>query len=77
MKAILEFDMSQPEDRGEHKRACSATSMYVAVLGFSDYLRNKLKYGDLPDEVYKALVDARSQLFEELNSRNLSLEDLE
>jgi hypothetical protein len=49
MKAILEFDLDEWFDRKAHKRAISATDLYIAVKEFDDILRNMQKYGRLID----------------------------
>lgn len=76
MKAILEFDLTLPEDRAEHTRAVSATSLYIAVSEFDNYLRNRLKYEELPEPLYTELSIVRRQLHEELEQRAVSLGDL-
>ena len=77
MKAILEFDMSLPEDRAEHNRAVSATNLYIAIAEFDNYLRNRLKYEEIPEPLYTELSMVRTRLREEMEQQNVSLGDLE
>jgi hypothetical protein len=44
MKAILEFDYEEASDRLAHKRAVSATDVYLALHELSNKLRTMRKY---------------------------------
>ena len=44
MKAILEFDLDDFEDRNSHKRAITATDAYIALHKIDDKLRDYVKY---------------------------------
>jgi len=44
MKAKLEFDLDDPSDRLAHKRAVSATDVYIAINDLDNHLRQMLKY---------------------------------
>ena len=46
MKAILEFDLSDSEDRAAHLRAIKATSAYLVIWDMFQELRKVWKYGD-------------------------------
>jgi hypothetical protein len=46
MKAILEFDLTDPDDRSEHKHACFGSAYkYQVIDEILQHLRSKLKYG--------------------------------
>jgi hypothetical protein len=50
MKAILEFDLDNFEERLEHKRAISATDAYLALNEIQQYLRSIRKYSELEEK---------------------------
>jgi hypothetical protein len=77
MKAVLEFNLDLSEDRAAHKRAVNATSMYSAIYEFDKYLRDKLKYEEIPESLYPELSAIRGRLHAEMKQRSVSLEDLE
>lgn len=77
MKAILEFDLDNIEDRKAHKRAVSSTDAYLSILDFQDYLRSRLKYEEMSEEKNDTLEQVRNALFQCLSSRNINMDDLE
>jgi len=77
MKATLSFNLDEPDDRSAHKRAVSATDLYIAIHEFDNYLRARLKYEELTEEVADALQKARDSLHNELGDRGVSLGDLD
>ncbi len=50
MKAILEFEVDEPQDRKELKRVTSATEMSIALWDIDVMFRNKLKYDETLSE---------------------------
>lgn len=44
MKAILVFDISDPEDSREHKIAINAGKAFRVISDFENYMRNLSKY---------------------------------
>ena len=70
MKAKLEFDLDDHSDRLSHKRAVSATDVYLALHDFDNELRNMVKYGklietgqDIPlPEGYHKVTEKESEL---------------
>lgn len=71
MKAILEFNL--PEEREEFEHAQRGIEYLIVLQEFDNYLRGRLKYEELPDDVHKALQEARDRLYEELGARNTTL----
>lgn len=76
MRAILEFNL--PEDRDDYTAASKGKLYYLALLDYSNWLRDKLKYqtGGMSDEVYEALEEAREAFFESMSDYGVSTEDL-
>jgi hypothetical protein len=76
-KAILEFDLNEPDDVQAHKRAVKALDMAMALWDMDEYLRQQLKYNDkITGEVYDALDKAREQLRGFMNEHNVDLDEL-
>ena len=76
-KAILEFDLNEPDDVQAHKRAVKALDMAMALWDMDEYLRQQLKYNDkITGEVYDALDKAREQLRDFMNNHNVDLDEL-
>jgi hypothetical protein len=46
MKATLEFDLDDFDDRTEHLRCVKATNMALMLCGIKEKIRSKLKYDD-------------------------------
>jgi len=58
--ATLRFD-----DKNQMIHALNGIDYYCAFTDFDNYLRGRIKYEDLPDEVEAALSEARRRLHEE------------
>ena len=78
MKAILEFDLNESDDKVAHKRAVKALDLCLVLWDMDQYLRSQTKYApdDMPDVVYEALEKAREQLHEIKREYNVSLDEL-
>ena len=70
MKAFLEFDMADPDDRVQHSDMLKAQDMLEAIREFDNVLRNKLKYEE--QEVIDLQV-VRDLLYEHLVARGIEL----
>lgn len=70
MIATLSFNL--PEEQEEFKIATQAQDASIALYKFDQYLRARLKYEELSDEVHAALEHARERLREECLSRNVN-----
>jgi len=62
MKATLEFNL--PEEQEEFRVASDAGSTMSVVEDVLNYIRNRLKYEDLPADVAEALEEVRNRLLE-------------
>jgi hypothetical protein len=78
MKAILEFNLDEPEDRSDHLRAVKSSNIMSVLWEFDMYLRSQLKYNDsnLTNEAYEALDKAREKLYEVMNDQHVSFDEL-
>ena len=77
-KAILEFDLNEPDDKEAHKRAVKALDMAIALWDIEQYLRSQTKYApdSMPQEVYDALDKVKQEFYEILTNHNISLDEL-
>lgn len=77
-KAILEFDLNDSDDAETHKRMLKSLDMILVLWDFDNYLRDQLKYNEegLTGDQYDVLDKARVKLYEILNERNISFDEL-
>lgn len=71
-KAILEFDL--PEETIEYRLAVNAGNYHAVLWDIDQYLRSKLKYGELTSEQYDALDKTREELHDLMNTYNVTFE---
>ena len=80
MKATLEFNLDDHDDVKAHLRAVKALAMTLALWDMDQYLRSQMKYGtkegELSDDAYKALKNAREELKDFMSSRGIDLDEL-
>lgn len=69
MKIVLEFDTIE-----EAQLAINGSKYAAAIFEFDQYLRGKLKYETLPEDMYIAYQDSREKLREQLSEYNLLIE---
>lgn len=80
MKATLNFDLDNHEDRLSHKRAINATNAYLVIWTMQNKVfRNILKYnGDsYSEETLLAIEELRSKFFNLVEEYEINLNDLE
>ncbi len=70
-KVTIEFNTI--EEQHELELCINASKWYSIVSDYSEYLRTKIKYGELSDDAYKAIEEAREKLHELLNDEGLKL----
>ncbi len=77
-KAILEFDLNEPDDREEHKRMLKSLDIMLVLWDYDNYLRGQLKYNEdgLTDQQYEVLEKARSEFYDILNKHGVSFDEL-
>lgn len=67
MKAILEFNL--PEDTSDHTLAVSAGEMFSTLCDIREYIRSRIKYGEVSIEVRTELESVRDMLPHDLMER--------
>jgi HD-like signal output (HDOD) protein len=76
MKAIIEFNLDEPDDVEEHKRFTNMSFLYLALWEFDDEMRKTIKYntngynGDQLD----ALDKMRERFHEILNENQIKID---
>ncbi|MCK5535405.1 MAG: hypothetical protein KAI79_01185 [Bacteroidales bacterium] len=79
MKAILEFDTSEPEQNRELKLAIKAEDMSIALWDIDQMFRNILKYeniaheGYLTEEEYDVVEKLRKDFNDLLEERDIKM----
>jgi len=76
MKAILEFDLNEHDDRQAHLRCVKSLDLVLFILKIEDELRSKLKHSDLEDGQYEILDKFRDEFYQEMNQSGINIDDL-
>jgi hypothetical protein len=78
MKAILEFDLNEPDDVHAHKRCVQALDLAIMLWDIEGELRKLTKYApdSMSQETYDELDKFRTWFYETMNEKNISLDDL-
>jgi len=76
MKAILEFDLNEPDDIQAHMRCVKSLDLVLFILKIEGELRGKLKHGNLTDCQYETLDKFRDEFYQEMNQRGINLDEL-
>ena len=63
MKAILEFDLNEPDDIIAHKRCVKALDLTLALWDIDQYLRSESKYKD--NEMAQEIREKMSEIMGE------------
>lgn len=74
MKATLTFDL--PEEAEEHLRSVQSLDWALTVMDMDNYLRGRIKYEELSDEVDEALEDVRKKLWEIQEEHGVSIHNI-
>ena len=69
MKITLDFDTIE-----EAQLAINGSKYAAAIFEYDQYLRSKLKYETLQEDMYVAYQDSREKLRENLSEYNLLIE---
>jgi hypothetical protein len=76
MKAILKFDLNDPEDRREHQLMLKSADMHTALWNISQELRSKVKYppDSMSKDEYKAWEQAQEMFHSIMNDYEINLD---
>jgi hypothetical protein len=78
-KAILEYDLNDPDDNMAHLRAVKSLDMALVLWEMAYNAKKSLQYdieGKKIEDPYEALDLAFEKLWEELNERGINLDHL-
>jgi hypothetical protein len=75
MKAILEFDLNDPDDRASHVRAVMADKALFAIHDYNEFLYKHSK-ADLTDEQYETLSVLANKFHECLTNRSIDIDKM-
>jgi hypothetical protein len=78
MKAVLEFDLNDPDDAMAHLRATMSTKLAICLCDIQEEIRKKLKYeGDTMEEKeFQAWENMNKIFFTTLEENGIILDDL-
>ncbi len=77
MKAKLEFDLDDFDDRMAHLRCVKATDMAIVLSEMTSNARKRITMGsDYGDEYYKGVDDVFNKLRELMEENNLDMDEL-
>ena len=66
MRAILRFDLDDPDDAREHRYALAGRDALIALEAIDLHCRNVEKYSEVSDEASRILKDIRGMIPYEL-----------
>lgn len=75
-QATLTFNLEDQQDQMAHLRAIKSINMALALWDMDQYLRAKLKHGELEDGAYGALSHARETLRDIMIDHSIDLDEL-
>ena len=78
MKATLEFDLEDGQDRMAHLRCIKAVKMAITLWDIDQYLRSHIKYApDTADEkTVEVLQEVRDELRKIMSDNSIDLDEL-
>jgi hypothetical protein len=74
MKAILEYDLNDQDDKAAHYRAIMSLEMAIAINETYNLLRAKVKYGEHSEQVELNLL--KIEFHQILHQNNLIIDNL-
>ena len=76
MKATIEFDLHDPEDKREHQRMLKSMDMHLALWDISKELRSKVKYASdsMSKDEYEAWEQAQEMFYRIINEYTIDLD---
>lgn len=78
MKAVLEFDLNDPDDAVAHLRAVMSTKLAISLCDIKEEIRKKMKYeaDTMEEKEYQAWEDINKIFFTALEENGIVLDDL-
>ncbi len=76
MKAVLEFNLDEPDDRQSHMRAVKALDLTIALWDVQEYLHRKIDNGQLTPEQRAVFEEIQKEFFSIKDNHNITFEDI-
>ena len=77
MKAKLEFDLDNPDDKMAHMRCVKATDMAIMLWDIKQKIRSKLKYGeDLSESEFHQWELMQDEFYSIASEYGINLDEL-
>jgi hypothetical protein len=81
MKAKLEYDLNNPDDRMAHLRAVKSLDMASVLFDITKNLRKKVErqyesIDDTPDDVFDGINTVFNEIYNILESNNINIDEL-
>ena len=76
MRATLEFDLDDTYDAELHLAASRVRDYFITLFNLDNWLREQMKYQDLPADVYDTYDLVRKQMYHFMDYNGVSLDDL-
>ena len=76
MKAIIEFNLDEPDDIDAHKRFTMLNSVYLALWEFDQEMRRQVKYNteEYNGEQLDALDKLREKFYQIMNDNQIKID---
>ena len=76
MKAIIEFNLDEPDDIEAHKRFTNLNAVYIALWEFDQEMRRQIKYNseNYDPEQLDALDKLRAKFHDILNDNQIKID---
>ena len=74
MEAILKFNLDDPDDKLNHRKAIDGEKAHLVIWEINQWLRKKLKYEQISDEQYTAFEQTQEELSDLIISNHLDIE---
>lgn len=75
MKAKLKFNLNDEQDRTTFSRISKLSDVYSLLWNLDQELRNKIKYGNLPDVEHQVWTEVRELYHNLLTKYKVDLDD--
>lgn len=76
MKAILEFDLDDLQDKESYAAHNQCIDLHIASREFDEFLRCQMKYGDYKEEVFATIEKIRDRYLTILSECDINLDVL-
>ena len=76
MKAILEFNLDEPEDRMAHLRAVQSTELALVIWESFNGYRKLVKHSDVSDDYAKGVEDMLKMINESCEENGIIIDKL-